>query len=328
MVAMEAEVMDVEWKPPRSDPFAGWWATPRPSLGFRCQQLLPFGSRSAGLILCLCLSLGTCGALRACLVSKVPGVDKYVGKRGWVCPSGVCLCACLSAFECWGLQGRLEFIHIPKNAGTNVERAGRDYGVSWSQKSIAFRGNRQMPDGSFCSSYHAPPNLFEGLNPYAGAETFCVTRHPFDRAVSEYQYLLAHNWAPRYAEKYDNGLFAFPECSVEGLNHYVQKTLLNLQRGMKYIDDCHHVPQVEYIWDSHGARLCANILRTDEFPDSFNSFMKSRGYPVELGEEKVYSSDKLCADLSVDSLTTVSRSLLLEVYADDFLWLNYSVDYP
>lgn len=287
---------------------------------------MPFGSRSIGLILCLCFSLGTCAGLRACLVSKVARMDQYLGKGGWVCPAGVCLCACLSAFECWGLQGHIEFVHIPKNAGTSVERAGAVAGINWGVKSAAFRGDRRMPDGSFCSTYHTPPELIEGLNPYSGAETFCITRHPFDRAVSEYSHLLSHAWGRKYFERDNNGLYDFPECSVAGLNHYVQKTLLKYRKGMKYIDDCHHVPQVAYIWGSSGATLCANVIRTEDLPEAFNRLMRSRGYPVQLSEDKENSADGACPDLSVGSLTLANRKLLLEIYADDFRLLNYSTD--
>lgn len=322
-----AFAVDALWPPPLAGGLKRplWWAAPSPSLAFRCQQLLPLGSRGLALCLCLLLSLGTCAGVRTCLDSKAAPMGSSFGERRWVCPCGLCLCACLSAIMCWGLHGRLEFVHIPKNAGTNVEYAGLAAGISWGVKSLAFRGDRRMPDGSFCSGYHTPPALIHGLSPYAGAETFCVTRHPFERAVSEYSYLLSHYWGRRYSELHHTGLYDYPQCTEDGLNHYVQTTLRSYGRGLKYIDDCHHVPQVEYIWDRHGARMCAHIFRLDELPEAFNRFMSTHGYPVQLAEEKVYSAEEFCPNLSVDSLAGKSKRMLLEIYADDFRLLNYSV---
>lgn len=289
-----------------------------PSFTYQCHKLLLGGSRIFSFCVCLLLSLCFFIGLGSCIESKPSFINCIV----FVCPCGLTLCTCLAAIVWWGLHGRLEFVHIPKNAGSNVESAGLNGRIHWGKISLAFIGSQSMPDGSSCSLYHVPPALLNGIDRFANAETFCMTRHPFERAVSEYSYLLSQNWGRTYARSYNNGLYDFPKCTKRGLNNYVQKTMHLFRSGFKYIDDCHHVPQVEYIWDYTGQQLCTHIIRLDDLPEAFNSLMRSRGYQVQLTQER---DDKFCPNLSVDFLTNDSKSMLLEIYADDFRLLNYSL---
>jgi len=236
-----------------------------------------------------------------------------------------------------GLQGRLYFVHIPKNAGTTVERSGLSRGISWGNEDLSFvysSFQTRMPDGNICSTYHVPPDIqlrgylrwFQWLDPHRGAETFCVTRNPVDRMLSEYKYLLSDqvSWSSEYATTFRNGLLDYPACSVKGLNHFAQSTLGTLMKGSKYIDDCHHVPQVDYIWDPSGRRQCANILKLDNLKESFDVLMRQRGYPVKLLDDPTSeNSASACENLGVLDFTNDTRRLIERVYAQDFEKLGY-----
>ena len=81
----------------------------------------------------------------------------------------------------------LEFTHIPKNAGTSIENAGKKAGICWGRFSLFH--NRKM-----CSTWHQPPRINKDL--HQGKKTFCVIRDPKERIVSEYRY--------RWAKKHGN----------------------------------------------------------------------------------------------------------------------------
>ena len=48
------------------------------------------------------------------------------------------------------------------------------------------RGCAQVPRGVLRTEEHG--SVLLGPDPFAGSDTFCVVRHPFDRAVSQYLY--------------------------------------------------------------------------------------------------------------------------------------------
>ena len=81
------------------------------------------------------------------------------------------------------------FIHIPKTAGRSIEAAMHRPSLTLQLGERKRQLLRPVP--KHCPLYHVPPALFEGLNPYTvffhGALTFCVVRHPFSRALSEYK---------------------------------------------------------------------------------------------------------------------------------------------
>jgi len=243
-----------------------------------------------------------------------------------------CACVAASFLLSWGLyfalrgciHGQLVFVHIPKNAGTSVELAGIVSGINWGSMHLHFAGYQKMPDGNTCSRYHVPPRHLHGPNPYSSGNLFCLVRNPFDRAVSEYKYLLTANWGQQYSETFSTGLFEHPRCSTEGLNHFVESALKSYRKGSRYIDDCHHVPQVEFVYGEDGSQLCNDVLRFEELPLAFDNLMQEHGYPVRLGSFRDGDSSATCKNLSSSDFSAETRQLILEVYKDDFRLLNYS----
>lgn len=236
------------------------------------------------------------------------------------------------AFWLTSLTYRVEFIHIPKNAGTSVEVAGADGGIFWGQKMMLISTKMVMPDGhSLCSKYHVPHFISKAI-PYKDLTTVCITRHPFSRMVSEYEYLLdarnqieevGHAWGHRYDELYGLDLYKYEPCSRMGLNHFTQTVLKKVKSGKHYLNDCHHIPQVRYIWDPSGEQQCNNIIRISDLPGAFNAVMEREGYGVRMSEE-VSNAAKRCPGLSTTMLDNLSLQMLADVYADDLKFLNYS----
>lgn len=254
-----------------------------------------------------------------------------------------------------GTSRPLMLMHIPKTAGTAVEQAAHSAGISWGSfllpgrtflsgrnhpglrgsKIHAEANNYQYRTGKWwCSTYHTPPRYLADARPYQLSDVFCVTRHPYDRAVSEYSYLLSRPWGKSIREP---ELYRFPACSAKGLNHFLQSKVLQYQSWSKFINDCHFLPQSEYIWGSKGEKFCSSVLRLEDFPENFNSLMARRGYrSVRLPDQHTFIQhtaaehkeqrhhETVCSELSVAALSFETRRALDSIYEEDFQRLGYS----
>jgi len=112
-------------------------------------------------------------------------------------------------------EGELEFIHIPKTAGTTVEALGLQRGVCWGQYNHKLN-DVTRPLG--CPKWHTPSRFFADRDdgktysdPFKNSTTFCIKRHPFTRVIS--QFLM------------EQGLQMPPcsKCDPKGLNEWVHQ---------------------------------------------------------------------------------------------------------
>lgn len=218
----------------------------------------------------------------------------------------------------------LTFMHIPKTAGTLIEEIAKSANITWGMNLDKLHGQEQMSTSGpwtwTCNAYHAPPQYLRDPSVYQSAEVFCVTRHPYDRAVSEYTYLNAVPWG---SEELPTGS---PPCSPANLNSFLRHKLGQFKRAphMKFINDCHFLPQSEYIWADDGRQWCQHVLRLEDFPSEFNKLMKSSGYAMKITKPaKANSYRSSCPGLSSRDLGEPTRQLLDEVYAKDFENLGY-----
>jgi len=214
---------------------------------------------------------------------------------------------------------KLTFMHIPKNAGTAVEELAYCHGIMWGKYNPLIHGYRSMPDNWKCSQYHVPASILqkhESRSPYSkvhAGSVFCIVRHPYERIVSHYKYLI---------KTHKGGNFT---CDEKSLNSYVERTMRLVQHGNEYMEDCHLVPQAEYIWNNDGEKLCHHVLYIgDNFDRSFASLMYNYDLPTSMYALPESNVDKdLCGSLGVDSLSNASTGLLDHVYAKDFHRLNF-----
>jgi len=220
----------------------------------------------------------------------------------------------------------VRFMHIPRNAGMAIEDAALQHDIHWGRWLMT--DMMRMPGGGWCSLHHAPPSTMPGWGQafYRDFENFCVTRHPYDRAVSQYSYMLSQIQGNDTLAHSHPSLFKYEACSTDGLNHYLQTQLGRvLHDDRKYIDNCNFVPQSAYIWDEK-RQWCSHILRMDELPGNFNMLMDEKDYTVRLSANasNITNSHKdLCPDLTAASLSKKTQAQLDEVYAADFRRLGY-----
>lgn len=118
-------------------------------------------------------------------------------------------------------------------------------------------------------------------------------------------------------------LRAFEPCTSEGLNYFIQRTLTDYLAGLVWENDCHILPQSQYIWDDEGHQWCTHVLRFENLSLSFDDLMIQRGLPVRL-DEHISNRAQSCHGLGIANLTTKSRSLIEQVYSEDFDRLGYA----
>lgn len=276
-------------------------------------------------------------------------------------------------------DARLFFIHIPKTGGTSIEEAGLEYGVHWGGKYDAVGLNvssvnlsegpqwlLEVAPHTVCSWQHVPPRYIDlEESPYRGSENFCVSRNPYERIISEYEFLLdKHEQCAKIKElskdsdagvpadmgsrvahvaekavgnylvdnfdfnldqyiSFCKDLRSFEPCTSEGLNYFIQRTLTDYLAGLVWQSDCHILPQSQYVWDADGHPWCTQVLRFENLSSSFDDLMIQRGFPVRLGEH-ISNRAQSCRGLGIANLTTQSRSLIEQVYSEDFERLGYA----
>ena len=177
--------------------------------------------------------------------------------------------AACAEFRC--LQHPLTFVHVPKAAGSFVshigfQQAGLLWGIHYARHlawpPAAIHGKSEAtpticawaaPTGTggscpnpHCSAWHLPPSMLPVDDPRpVGRAPFraCIVRDPLLRLLSEYTYRL------RGKEPCALGtLLRAPNTSschaiARGFLEYVEELL----RGSRFVNDCHVIPQVDYV---------------------------------------------------------------------------------
>ena len=194
----------------------------------------------------------------------------------------------------------LEFIHIPKNAGTTIENIAQENGVRWGRFNP---DDRKFVTEGNCTYWHIPPKYYKAGSKYENDETFCVIRNPYDRMVSEYAYRHKGD-----ASK-DNAV-SMNQWLREHLNEsHVQKGKLN----------CHFIPQSEYVHGGYGKRTCDHPLRFENLTSEFNALMREKNVNLVMPENK--RDNKSNFSLTAKDIDPENRRLIEEYYKDDIrLW--------
>lgn len=226
------------------------------------------------------------------------------------------------AYDC-AKQVKLLFVHIPKNAGTTIEELAAEGGIQWGM-------HQPLPEeeDSPCSEWHLPPAEFEGYNPYEDAETFCVTRDPWERMLSEYTFLLTRH-DPSKVEQLVNHKLDAP-CTVEGFNSFVYYSLVRFRVGDRHVLNCHLIPQWDYVQGADGRTWCTHILPIEDLTTQFNNLMAEHGISLRLpAHMKENTSKDVCPGLSNETgddigklYSHITRKVMREVYASDFAHLG------
>lgn len=215
------------------------------------------------------------------------------------------------------------FLHIPKNAGSTVESLGHLAGARWG-RFMDFSGCSD--GGTQCPSWHVPPWEMGSPNMYEGRDVFCVSRDPYERAISEYSYAVGnpHQYAGEFV--WEAQMHA---CSAQGLNRFLRLALMRYKQGPvsstgRYLLNCHLLPQSKFVWSPDGTQNCKHILRLENFSSEFTELMLQKNYSSVLDQSIATTNEGGCERLlGVDDLDAEVVSLINSVYDEDFRRLKY-----
>lgn len=234
----------------------------------------------------------------------------------------------LEGFFSLSQNQQLEFVHIPKNAGTSIENAANKVGIKWGfkqwTKSGADLNNHgfnlfKMPGNWINSKYNVqhltknkintncfpwheiPDNMPEEI--YGkNVKTFCVVRDPYTKIVSAYKY-----WRGKTANSTD-------------LNNFITQRLTGLDSNPEKIwwNSGHILPQNLY---THGNRKCDYIIRFENLDTEFDELMKK----FNIEGVKLEKNNKSAKTVSAKDLTEESKFLIQQAYKKDFELFNYKM---
>lgn len=216
------------------------------------------------------------------------------------------------------------FIHIPKNAGSTIEEAGKMHGLQWG-KYAKYPQMSSVP----CSAHHVPPRYLQAFKPYNGTHTFCVKRHPFERALSSYKDMVSLIQRGIDPSGFTPPWVGIPSdskrqpCAVHNLNQYVANVMGMYVHGHRYVNDCHFLPQSEYIWHDDGTRACEFVLDFNNLDKDFSAFLLK-----QVGAQQQHNLNHMnagiCQNLTTADFDKSTKELLQAAYAKDFKELGFS----
>lgn len=154
------------------------------------------------------------------------------------------------------------FVHIPKTGGGTVElRLGKQlYGNNWG----SIRKEKMSINGRW-SQHFAMKDYqeeYKDLN-LESFYKFCFVRNPWDRAVSEYLYMIKMKGC---------------NCSIEDapatFSSYVKE-------GFTCSWGSHVIPQSDYILDEKGKKVVDDVFKFEDFENEFNKGMRAIGIKID-----------------------------------------------
>ena len=195
---------------------------------------------------------------------------------------------------------KVSFLHIPKNAGTYIEKVGKENGYEWG---IYNKTTQKEKSNINCTHWHVPPKYMKGVGKdyYKNSSTFCVLRNPYERIISEFKYINRGNKE---------------NVTKENLNKYIHK-LPEIIKKNKFSQDCHLLPQYEYIYDDYGNRICDHILDFDNLGrdiNALNSYYKLGLTKIDHSKKNTTSFSKL----NKNDLDEKSLQIIKQLYKKDF----------
>lgn len=245
----------------------------------------------------------------------------------------------------------LDFVHIPKTAGTSIEAAGVSFHYEWGGAKTGWPGGdcARGCKGTWqpCSPQHIPPAVYKarGEGAYNGTSTFCVVRHPYTRAMSEFafaNYIMGTAGGHKnYPDRVGLPTWRLAEsCTAASLNEWVLGTLGQIESDLLALDgrsvpspraawgDCHWLPQWMYVDDGPVRNAsCDHILHYENLDDEFRALMDSWDYvylaQVNLSQRTWVNLATDCA-LDLYALNATTRALIRRTYGRDFAQFGYS----
>jgi hypothetical protein len=198
------------------------------------------------------------------------------------------------------VKKQLRFIHITRTGGTSIEQEGLEKSKFW--------GRYHRGYGQFDEIFRKKPEPLR-----KSVDWFMVVRNPYNRVISEYQFLLTILKIPNPLTK-------------EAFNTFIDTWLMNILHNKENhpihgkLNGGHFTPQFKYI----DPIIKIHILKFENLENEFNDLMKKYEYDIVL-HRKANISKKI---FTVHDISEQNLKLIQNVYKRDFEQFNYSIEPP
>lgn len=181
------------------------------------------------------------------------------------------------------------FIHIPKTAGTSVERCFLDNGYEMAFRLGGPHGKRPPEE----RRHGAPPQhmhaalLEERLGTRDFAAIFCLVRHPLRRFESEYRFRRVSNHP----------------LAQDGIDAFARIALHRFETRNPFVLDNHIRPQVDFPW-----RDCAVYRLEDGIDPALAAVSTRLPEPLKIAPHRAMATKpETAAGPSEDTLAALTR---------------------
>jgi hypothetical protein len=192
---------------------------------------------------------------------------------------------------------RLAFIHIPKAAGSSIERYFTDLG--W-----------KMTFWRVCTNPHSPSEqhftyskLQDRVQDLDDIPSFCVVRDPFQRIVSEWRW--QRDWMK-------NTMLSFSD--------FVRRVDMSLRVSKTYWDN-HWRPQSDFVSDKIN-----QVIRMENLKSEFGAFLEMHGLDSAIELPQINRSKKSARSRLRSNPTPETIERITRIYRDDFENFGYSLE--
>jgi len=206
-------------------------------------------------------------------------------------------------------QRKILFIHIPKNAGTSIER---DLFPSFDFKGAYSKDALYGFDAELgLNLQHATLAQLLGKHlitehQLQGYTSFAVVRNPFTRAISGYKWLLKDLKTEGTFEEFLTQSGAFSEGRLSEAPHYVAD---------------HFLTQSDFIAQAGRIRV-DHVLRFEHLKQDFGRLAHSKGWDAHLDNHFKKNRQKRWELARL--MTPKIQALIVERYREDFELFDYS----
>ena len=222
---------------------------------------------------------------------------------------------------------KLEFIHIPKNAGTSIENFANKFGIKWGR----YKSKDEYPlsDNKTCTYYyyHSPFFVRQPNTHY-----FILVRNPYDRLISEFYYRGGNVYIGKNTKSQLNSKNGTQNNDEENTNNrkidHINKfydwfnKIKEIYKSNKYWNNCHILPQHYYIYDKNGNKKVEHIIKIDKnLNDNLDTLFKKYNLNIDVTELKKENSYKKA--FNKEDLAQHVLDEIYEIYKDDFKLLKF-----
>lgn len=209
-------------------------------------------------------------------------------------------------------QFKVIFIHIPKCAGTSIEKF---LGMATPKQFFSYRPIKELNIPAYnADTLERRPQHLTALqlrnilptNIFNDYYKFTVVRNPYQRLLSEYCYI--HDTPTEKTAEFRNISF----------DSFVDKVLA-LDKADKLVKfDGHLDRQVDYILDEKGDVMVDAIFKFESIDDCTRELQARTGIMAELPHSRATSLIDAKREIS-----TETKEKIYEYYKDDFILLDY-----